>query len=327
MNDFHVTRRVFVGAACFGLAARQAHAQAWQPQRPISFIVAYGAGGSADVLARVLAKPVSEALGVQVVVDNVSGASGMLGMTKLARAKPDGYTIGMGAAGTNAIMPALYSDQVQYRSPQDFTPILRLSDMANVFMVSVDAPVKTPNDFVDWLRAHPGATYGIAGIGTSNHLTAEMLAHQLKLQLTPVPYRSNPQATLDLIGGRIMFTVDNSTTAIPQHLGGKARAVAVSSPNRLDQLPDVPTLAETVAPGFNATAWQGLFGPAGLPAPIVERLHAEFAKALNTSEVKRSFESAGLTAGGGSPQSFAKFVDDEIAKWGGIVKSANIKPQ
>ena len=201
-------RRIVIAILAGGLlCGAGVQAQTWTPKRPISLIVGFGPGGSADILARLVAGPAAEILGVPVVVENVTGAAGMVAMARLARAKPDGYTIGMGGTGTNAIAPSLYGERANYRSPQDFTPITRLSDMANVFMVRSDSPVKTAKEFIDWLKSSPGTTYGIAGVGTSNHLTAEMLAAQFGLTLTAVPYRSNPQATTDLIGGAIGFTV------------------------------------------------------------------------------------------------------------------------
>jgi tripartite-type tricarboxylate transporter receptor subunit TctC len=299
--------------------------ESWTPNRPIQLIVTYAPGGSADVLARLLQEPMSKALGVPIVVVNRAGAGGNIGSETLARAEPDGYTIGIGAASTHAINPTLFGPKLPFRVPQDFTAIGQILSQPNVLVVNPDVPAKTAAEFIAWVKANPGTAFGTAGIGSSPHLTGELINLRYGVKMTHVPYKSGSQALNDLIGGHVRIVVDNITTAAPLAKAGQARAIAVSTLKRAAILPDTPTFDDSGAPGFNLSSWQGLFGPAGLPAPVVQRLHAALLAALADPTVKARLIEFGSEPVGSSPAEFLAFINQELKKWGDLVKVSGAK--
>jgi len=299
--------------------------ETWTPNKPIQLIVTYAPGGSADVLARLLQEPMSKALGVPIVVVNRAGAGGNIGAEALARAEPDGYTIGIGAASTHAINPTLFGAKLPFRVPQDFTPIGQILSQPNVLLVNPNVPARTPAEFIAWLKANPGTAFGTAGVGSTPHLTGELINLRYGVKMTHVPYRSGGLALNDLIGGHIKIVVDNITTAAPLAKNGQARAIAVSTLKRAAILPDTPTFDESGAPGFDLSSWQGLFGPAGLPPPVLQRLHTALLAALDDPTVKARLIEFGSEPVGSSPAEFLTFINHELKKWGDLVKVSGAK--
>jgi len=315
---------LLVLAAAFPLAAP---AQEWRPVKPVRFIVGFAPGGSADILARLLQGPMAQKLGVPVVVENLPGASGNIAMATLARSAPDGHTVGMGFVGSHAINPALFGDKLPFRVPEDFTAITGLVTQPNVLIVNNSVPARTMAEFVAWAKANPGQNFGTAGIGTSNHLSAELIGLRFGLKLVHVPYKGAAPVHADLIGGHIPMTIDQVTTAIKLAGDGKVRALAVTTAKRSPKMPDVPTLAESGAPGFDLYSWQGLFGPKGLHRDIVAKLHDATVAALNDPAVRKNLADFGSDAFAQSPEQFAAFVLQEKKKWGDIVREANVKAE
>ena len=286
------------------------------PTRPIRFVIGFAPGGSADVLARWLAEPVSRALGQQVVVDNRPGGGGNLGMELVAQAAPDGYTVGMGSVGALFTNQVLMSGTFPYNPETDLTPITQLASYPNVVVVHPSVPAKTMAELVTWLHAHPGEGYAIPGVGSSPHLVGEMLNKRFDLKLQQVPYRSGGPALSDLISGQIRVMVDNSTTVFPPYADGRLRALGVAAPERLAVMPDVPTLNEAFqVDDLDLTSWQGLFGPAKLPADITERLARAYADALALPEVRERMIKVGATPVSSTPAAFAAFFARERPRW------------
>ncbi|HYF18651.1 MAG TPA: tripartite tricarboxylate transporter substrate binding protein [Ramlibacter sp.] len=316
-------RRVLAGAAV-ALAAPWAFAQAapWRPSRPVRFIVGFSAGGSADVLARLLAEPMGKYLGQSVVVENIVGAGAGIAMATVARAAPDGHTIGMGAAGTHAINPAMQGAKLPYKV-QDTTPITQLVTQPNVLIVNNGLGVETLPQFVAWVKANPKAAYGSAGIGTSNHLCGEWLSNRLGLQMEHVAYKGAAQVITDLLGGHIPMTFDNITTAANLAKEGKVKAVAVTTARRSPLLPNLPPIADVI-PGYDLASWQGLFGPGGLPAPVLGELHKATVQALQAADVRQKLAGFGSEAVGQPQAEFAAFITTEMKRWGDIVRAANL---
>ena len=294
--------------------------QAWTPNKPIKLIVTYAPGGSADVLARLLQDPMSKVLGVPIVIENRAGGGGNIGTQAVAKGEPDGYTIGIGAASTHAINPTLFGPKLPFRVPQDFTPIGQILSQPNVALVSLDTPAKTPAEFVAWLKANPGTSFGTAGVGSTNHLTGELINMRYGVKMVHTPYRSGGLALNDLMGGHVKVVVDNITTAAQVAKNGQARAIAVSTAKRVAILPETPTFSESGAAGFDLSSWQGLFAPAGLPAPVLQRLHGAMMAALADPTVKARLIEFGAEPVGSSPDEFLVYINQELKKWGDLVK-------
>lgn len=309
------------------LLAVPALAQEWKPAKPVRFIVGFAPGGSADILARLLQGPMSQKLGVPVVVENIAGAAGNIAMANLARSTPDGHTVGMGFVGSHAISPALFGDKLQFRVPEDFTPVTQLVSQPNVLIVNNNVPAKNVAEFVAWAKTNPGQNFGTAGIGTSNHLSGELLGLRFGLKLVHVPYKGAAPVLADLLGGHIPMTLDQVTTAVRLVNEGKVRALAVTTARRSPKLPGVPTLAESGAPGFDLYSWQGLFGPRGLTPEMVVKLYDAVLVALNDPAVKQKLSDFGSEPAGQRPEQFAAFVQQEKKKWGDIVRDANVKAE
>ncbi len=298
------------------LAAPAGAADAPWPQRPVRFIVGFAPGGSADVLARWLAEPVSHSLGQQIVVDNRPGGGGNLGMDLVAKAPPDGYTVGMGSVGALITNQVLMGGKLPYNPETDLTAITQLASYPNVVVVHPGVPAKTMPELVAWLHAHPGEGYAIPGVGSSPHLVGEMLNKRFKLDMQQVPYRSGGPALGDLLAGQVRVMVDNSTTVFPPYADGRLRALGVAAPERLAVMPDVPTLNEAFkVDDLDLTSWQGLFGPAKLPADITDRLARAFADALALPEVRERMSKVGATGVSSAPAAFAAYFARERPRW------------
>lgn len=314
---------VSIAGAAATLAAPLSFAQGtWKPTRPIRFIVGFAAGGSADVLARLLAEPMRKSLGQPVVVENIVGAGAGIAMATLSRAAPDGHTIGMGSPGTHAINPAIKGAKLPYKV-SDTTPITQLVTQPNVLIVNNNLGVENLQQFIAWVKAHPKAAYASAGIGTSNHLCGEYLSDRLGLQLEHVAYKGAAQVITDLLGGHVPMTFDNITTASNLAKEGKVKAIAVSTAKRSPLLPNVPPMAEAL-PGFDLASWQGLFGPGNLPAPILQELNRVVVQALAAPEVRQKLADYGSEPVPQTPAEFAAFLQGEQKRWGDIVKNAGL---
>ena len=311
-------------AACGAYALGAAHAQTTYPSRAVRMVLAFPPGGPTDIVARVLAAKLSELLGQTVVVENRPGAGGNLAAEMVARAAPDGYTLFYNTSAI-AIGPALYA-KVNYDPVRDFAPVSSTATNAMVLMVHPSLPVKTVREFVDYARANPGKlNYGSSGTGTITHLATAALASSLGLEMTHVAYKGSAPALLDLASGSTQLMTDTVNSAAPFIRDGRMRALAVTMPQRLAVLPDVPTLAETVLPGMEMSAWQGLLAPAGTPAAIVARLNAQVNRALQNPEVRAKLIAAGTEILGGTPEEYAGYIRSEIGRWTKIVKETGAR--
>jgi tripartite-type tricarboxylate transporter receptor subunit TctC len=316
---------IAAAAALFASGSVPAQGQpGWKPGKPIRFLVGFSAGGSADALARLLAVPMAQKLGTPIVVENMPGAGANIAMAAVSRAAPDGYTIGMASPGPMAINPAIMGARMPFKGPQDFTPITLLVTQPNVLIVNNGLGINNTAEFLAWVKQHPDATFGSAGIGTSNHLTGELLSMRLNAKLTHVAYKGAPQVITDLIAGHIAMTFDNLTTSAPLAQAGRVKAIAVTTAKRSSLLPHVPTLAESGLPGFDLASWQGLVAPPGLPAAEKQALYEAALYALQNPEVRRKLAEFGSEPGGESPDAFTHYLQLETKRWGDIVRGAKV---
>ena len=303
-----------------------ANAQTDYPIRPVKVIVPSPPGGGTDILARVLAQHLSKALGQPFFVENKAGAGNMIGIEFVAHAPADGYTV-LVVPSTLALNSVLYK-KVPYDPVRDFAPVTLAATAPNVLVVNPALPAKSLAEFIALAKAKPGAlSYGTPGIGTSPHLSMELLKSMAGIDLQHVPYRGTAAAVTDVIGGQIAATFANAFTAKPQVDSGRVRALAVSGPNRLNAFPGVPPVAEAGVPGYEAMQWYGLAVPAGTPAPIIARLHTEAAKALRSDEMKEKLALDGAQPVGSSPAEFAALIRRELEKWTRVVRAAGIELQ
>jgi tripartite-type tricarboxylate transporter receptor subunit TctC len=305
------------------LAGRTAFAQAY-PDKPIRLMVGFAPGGGTDLLARLVGQKLSERLGQPVIVENRPGANMILGSDATAKAAPDGYTLGM-AAVPSVTNPSLYA-KLPFDTARDFTWITQLTTSSLVLLVNNSVPASNVRELVALARKEPGKiTYGSSGAGGSIHLSGVLLEKMANVSMTHVAYKGNAPALNDLLAGRLAFMFGD----IPQvaaHIGqGKVRAIAVSTARRAPALPDVPTVAESGLAGYDVAVWYGVLGPAGIPKPIVATLAQEFKEALQMPGVKEQLAKWGVQPVGSTPEEFDGFVSKELAKWAGIISSANIR--
>lgn len=298
-----------------------AQAGAW-PEHQINWVSVSAPGGNSDVVSRVVGQKLAERLKVPVVIENRPGASGGIASAYVAKAAPDGYTLLAGSIASHAIYPLI--GKVSFDAERDFVPVTVLGTNANVLVVPVGSPYKTVQDILAAARTAPGSVaYGSPGIGSTQHMSGELLQRLTGVKLTHVPNVRGSVIT-DVIAGHIPMTFDGPSL-LPHVLGGKLRALAVTSRTRFPQLPDVPTMEEAGVKGFEVTSWQALYAPAGTPKVVVDKLHKEVNAVLAMPDVLARFQQMGLTASGMSPTEFASFQKAEIAKWGAVVKSSGIK--
>ena len=294
------------------------------PTRPIRFIVPMAAGGGPDVTARLLAADLGQQMGQQIVIDNRAGAAGSIGSEMIARAAPDGYTIGYGSISTLAINRSLIA-RLPYDPDQDLQKIVQTYSAPNMLAVTLSLPVKTVPELIDYAKNNPGKlTFGSNGSGTSPHLTGELFKHMTGTQMVHVPYKAAQQLITDMIGGQMHLTFNNIGAVLPHVKAGRLRGLAVTSLKRLPAVPELPTVAETV-PGFEVTAWAGVVTPIGVPKAIVARLSAEIDKAMASPVLKEKYAALGYELMGGTPAQFDAFVRKEIAKWADVIKRSGAK--
>jgi tripartite-type tricarboxylate transporter receptor subunit TctC len=321
-------RRTFLhlaaGVAALPAISRIASAQAY-PSRPIRLILGFAAGGSADIVARLIAQFVSDRIGQPVIVENRTGASSNLAGEAVARSAPDGYTL-LYVTTVNAIN-ATFFDNLKFDLKRDFAPVSGVTRAPNVLEVNPSVPANNVAEFVAYAKANPGKlNMASTGNGTSIHLAGELFKAMTGTNLVHVPYRSPPQAMTDLLAGQVQVMFDVMTQGLQHIKEGRLRALAVTTAARSDALPEVPTVAETV-PGYEASSWSGVCAPSGTPAGIVEMLNKEINAALTDPTIKARLASIGSTAITGSPAEFATFLTEETDKWGKVVRAANIKAE
>jgi tripartite-type tricarboxylate transporter receptor subunit TctC len=296
------------------------------PARPVRIVVPSPPGGGTDIVARVLAQHFSKALGQPFFVENKPGAGNMIGIEFVARAPGDGHTL-LVVASTLALNSVLYK-KVPYDPLRDFAPITLAATAPNVLIVNPALPAQSLAEFIALAKKKPGAmSYGTPGIGTSPHLSMELLKSLAGIDLQHVPYRGTAAAVTDVIGGQIAATFANALTAKPQVDSGRVRALAVSGPKRIEALPAVPPVAEAGVPGYEAMQWYGMVAPAGTPAPVVARLNAEAVKALQSDDMKEKLALDGAQPVGSSPAEFAALIRSELEKWARVARAAGIEPQ
>jgi tripartite-type tricarboxylate transporter receptor subunit TctC len=297
-----------------------------QGERPLRLIVPFPPGGSTDILARAIAPRLGTALGRTVVVDNRPGAGGSLGAGEAAKADPDGSTLLMGHIGTLAVNPSMYP-KLPYDPLKSFVPVAYVARVPNVLVVAAASPLRTVKDLVEAARAPPGRlTYSSGGNGSAAHITFEYLKLKARVFVLHVPYRGTAPSVTDLIAGQVDCTFTGAPVVMPHIKSGRLRALAVSSTLRLAALPDVPTVAESGYPGFEADQWYGIVAPAGTPAALVTRFNAEINQALALPEVAQQLAIEGAVPVPGAPQVFGDLIKREIPRWAEVVKAGNVKP-
>jgi tripartite-type tricarboxylate transporter receptor subunit TctC len=307
-------------AICF-LAAASAHAAF--PERPITLVVPYAPGGSADALARVLAVRMGAKLGTSVIVDNRPGASGTIGASFAAKAPADGYTV-LYDATPYSINPHLFP-RMPYAA-NALQPLALVSLAPNILIVRAESPIKDVKDLAAKAKAAPGKlNFASGGSGTVQRLAAELLRQRLDLDMVHVGYKSGGPAIVDVTGGQVDFMFSTIAASYPLVSSGKLRALAISSPERSRRLPDVPTVAESVVPGYEAFEWNGLLLPAGTPESVAAKLHKALVDVLKEDEVKQRFTDVGVQAVGSTPAEFTAFLKKEDAKWAEVIRKGNIK--
>ncbi|WP_088278927.1 tripartite tricarboxylate transporter substrate binding protein [Ideonella sp. A 288] len=312
-------------AALLALATTGAQAQATAfPSKPIRLIVTFPPGGAPDILARLFADKAQ--LGQNIMVDNKPGAGGNIGADMAAKAPADGHTLVMGTVGTHSINGSLYS-KMPYDMVKDFTPIAHVASAPNLLVVTNDLPVKTVAELITWLKANPGkASFGSPGIGSSVHVSGELFKSMTGTTMTHVPYKGRQFAIPDLVGGQIQLMFDNMPSALPMAKEGKIRAVAQTTAKRSAAAPDVPTVAETV-PGFEATTWFAMFGPANLPREVVAKVNAELKRVFALPDVQDKLKTLGLEPWISTPDELARYQATEIVKWAKVVKESGAKAE
>ena len=318
-------------AATTGFSTVPAFAQGnWPTGKPITYMVPFAAGGTTDVLGRLIGQKLGTALGTTIVVDNKPGAGGSVGSEVASRAAPDGYTLVGGTVSSHAINVSLYP-KIGYDPIKSFEPVTLIGTNPLVLVVNQASPYKTLKDVLEASKAkNGGLSSASAGTGTSQHLSLELLAFRSGVKFTHVPYKGSGPAIQDVIGGQVDMMFDTSVVAAPHVQSGKLRAIAVTSASRLASMPDVPTVAESGLPGlanFEVLSWQAIFAPAGTPAPIVDRLHKEIARILAEPEMQGKLKGFGMEPATMTTAQIAAFQRAEVAKWAQVIKAANIKAE
>lgn len=290
------------------------------PSKPITIIVPFSAGGTTDILARIIGQYLGTKFGESVVVENRDGAGGNIGTQTAARAKADGYTLLMGTVGTHAINASLYS-RLNFDHIKDFQPLTRVALVPNLLVVNPDRPYRTVQEIIDYAKANPGGiAFASSGNGTSVHLSGELFKLMTGVDMLHVPYRGSAGAVTDLLGGQVDIMFDNMPSAIQHVRNNTLVPVAVTPAQRSAELPEIPTVAEAGVPGYEATSWFGLFAPAGTPDDVVKTLHAAIVEGLNDPEVIEKFSAQGAVITIDTPEEFADFIAAETEKWADVVK-------
>ena len=312
----------FAASALVCLNVARAQAQNW-PQRPVRIVIGFPSGGGIDVVARLIAVRLSESLGQQVIVDNRPGANGILGMDIAAKSNPDGHTFLSGTTGNLAVNPVLVRN-LPFNFERDFVPVMQTSMVPFLIYVHPKVPAKTFGELIAHIKANPGkVNYYSSGNGGLPHLASELLNTMAGIKAVHVPYKGSAPGFNDLLGGQVQFGFDAVSIGLQHVKAGRVRAVATTGPVRLSMLPDVPLASETLK-GFEVVNWYGMMAPAGVPPRIVERFHAEVVKAMAHPETRDKLIAQGTDPVDSNPASFGAFLKAEMAKWGRVIKQANI---
>jgi tripartite-type tricarboxylate transporter receptor subunit TctC len=312
--------------AAASILAGEASAQAW-PTKTIRLMVPFPPGGSTDIVARIVAQKLSARLGQPIVIENRGGAGGTLGTAVVAKAAPDGYMLTVGTTSTHAVAPSVYA-KIDYDPVKDFAPVSLIADTPYLLVVNPSLEAKSVKELVDLARAKPGRlNYASAGVGSTTHLAMEMLKSASKTFVLHVPYNGNGPAGTAVIAGQVEILFGSMPAVLPHVKSGRVRALAVGSPKRSPSLPDVPTVAESGYPGFDASLWLAILAPAGTPAPIVERLHKELGVVLAAADTRDTLDKAGAGAVTSTPAELATLIREGVDKYAKIVKIAGVKPE
>ena len=317
--------RRFLAACAIALLSTSLWAQSW-PSKPIRMIIAFPPGGPTDLVSRVLAQKLSELLGQQVFVDNKPGAGGNIAAELAAKAAPDGYTV---FYNTSAIVigPALYG-KVNYDPLKDFAPVALTASVPLVLVVNPQLPARSVKEFLDLAKSRAGAlNYSSSGTGTITHLASAMMSTQMGLQTQHIPYKGSAPGLVDLVAGQTQFMIDTMNTVLPYARDNRLRGLAVTGSKRSALMPELPTLAESGMPGFEAAAWQGIVVPTGTPADIIQKLNVEVNKALANPDVRSRLAAQGADILGGSPAEYAAYLRTEIPRWTKAVKDSGAKAE
>ena len=314
--------RALAGAAL--ACAANAFAQGFTPTHPVTLTVGFAPGGGTDTMARVVAQKLSQSIGQSVVVENRAGAGGNIAAQQIATAAPDGYTIHLSSVGPLTVAPAMQKN-LPYDPKKDIAPITMGAVFPNVFVVPASLPVKTLADFVQLAKSKPNdITYASSGVGGAGHLSGELFKQRAGIDMVHVPYKGGGPAMTDLLGARVQMYPAVPSTALPHVQAGKLRALAVTGPKRLATMPDVPTVAESGYPGFEALNWYCFVAPGKTPKEIIDFWNREISKALNDPQVKAELAKHGLDPAPGTPEELARYIDSETEKWGKVVRAAHI---
>jgi tripartite-type tricarboxylate transporter receptor subunit TctC len=313
--------------AALGSLSSPGMAQAQYPNKPIKWIVPYSAGGFADLRARQLAQIVAKSMNASIIVDNKPGAGGVIGTDAIAKAAPDGYTIGMGNLAPLAVNGSLMK-KLPYDPVKDLAPVILVEKAPLFLTTNPNSGIKSVADLIAQAKAAPGSIgFASSGVGGAHHLSGEMLEMLAGIELTHIPYKGGAPAASDLVAGHVPLMFEMGYSALPYIKTNKLKALAVSSAKRLPVMPDVPTLVELGIKGFESYNWQGVVAPAGTPPAIVERLNRELNAALNTPAMRKTIEDTGAEVAGGTPAQFADFIKKETTIWSQVVRTAKIEPQ
>ena len=297
------------------------------PSKPLRIIVPYAAGGTTDMLARVVGRHMADALKTPVIVENRPGANGMLGSSLVAKSPADGYTLGIATPGNHAANASLYKD-VPYDTVKDFTAISQAVNSPMVLVAHPSLGVRTVSELIAKAKAQPGAiVYASGGTGSSMHLAMEQFARMAGIRMNHVPYKGSGNSYIDLLAGRVSLLMDIIPQALPRIRSGELLALGVGSPQRLAELPDVPTISESGVRGYTAGSWYGFVGPSALPADVLNQLNTAINNALRSPEITRQLQDAGLQVVAGTPDQFQQLIVSEVRKYAQIIRDANIKPE
>ena len=317
------TRRLLLTALAAASLAAPAFAQTAWPTKPIRIVVTFPPGGVPDTLARILAEKWAP-LGQPITVDNKPGAGGNIGADFVAKSAGDGHTLVIGTVGTHGINPALY-EKMPYNHVRDFTPITFLASTPNLLVVNKNVPANNVRELIELAKKQP-LTFASSGSGSSIHVSGELFNTLAGVKMQHVPYKGRAQAIPDLLGGRVTMMFDNMPSSLPLVKSGELKGIAVTSAHRHPAAPNIPTIAESGLPQFEATSWFALFGPAGVPKDVVARINAETARALGQPDVKEKLATLGLDPNPGTPEALVALVQSETAKWARVVKESGAKP-
>ena len=296
------------------------------PSKPIHIVVTFTSGGAPDIIARLLGERMTADWGQPVIIENKPGAGGNIGADFVAKSAPDGYTVVVGTVGTHSINGALYS-KMPYDMVKDFTPVTLLATTPNMLVVHNDVPAKTLKEFIDLGKKEGKMSFASSGSGTSIHVSGELFKTMTGIDMTHIPYKGRATAIPDLLGGRVTMMFDNMPSSLPLVREGKLRALGVTSLKRAAAAPEIPTIAESGLPGFEAVSWFALFAPAGTPTPIVDKLQAEVSKILKSGDISRRLIDIGLEPVGSTADELAAYQRSEITKWAKVVKDSGARAE